>query len=580
LPAFVAPVDYTVGAYPIDMKAGDFNGDGIPDLATVNAGATGVSGSVSVLLSNGDGTFQPARNTPTAYPYGSGPNALAVGDFDRDGRLDLATSGVGLDPRYPYPTGGVYVLLGRGDGTFVSTFQLGRFGGAPNAIATGDMDGDGNLDLVEMVEDYSASTEVAVLWGGGDGTFSPGNSTDAGGYTWVNSLALADFDGDNQLDLVLSGYLGARILLGGVQYRDLGLATYDLTVADFNADGKPDLAGHVIGSDFVGLSVLLGNGDGSFQTARSFPAAGGPMAAADVNGDHVVDLVLGGGNVLLGTGDGSFGPPITTADTGSYLVVADFNGDGRPDEALTSTTSPTTVTVLFNDGAWSPDDPPSVSIRDASVTEGNAGTVNATFLVTLSRATNVDVTVHYATADVTAVAGSDYTAASGDLIIPAGQTTGTITLPVLGDRLGEPDETFFVNLSGATNATIADGQGVGTIADDEPRISITDFTKAEGKRNRTTLFTFTVTLTVAYDQPVTVSYRTADGTAMTGDDDYVAQTGTLTFKPGETTKTITIEVKGDSKREADEYFFLDLFGNSTNSWFAKKRGTGTILNDD
>src|SRR5262249_21367925 len=106
VPAFIAPVDYTVGAYPIGTQAGDFNGDGIPDLATVNAGATGVNGSVSVLLSNGDGTFQPARNTPTGFPSGSGQNALAVGDFDRDGRLDLATSGVGLDPRYPYPTGG------------------------------------------------------------------------------------------------------------------------------------------------------------------------------------------------------------------------------------------------------------------------------------------------------------------------------------------------------------------------------------------------------------------------------------------------------------------------------------------
>src|SRR5262245_49231763 len=97
---------------------------------------------------------------------------------------------------------------------------------------------------------------------------------------------------------------------------------------------------------------------------------------------------------------------------------------------------------------------------------------------------------------------------------------------------------------------------------------------------RTTLFTFTVTLSVAYDQPVTMSYRTADGTAMTGDNDYVARTGTLTFAPGETTKTITIEVKGDSKKEADETFFLELFGNSSNSLFTKKRGTGTILNDD
>jgi hypothetical protein len=583
VPAFIAPVDYTVGAYPIGMQAGDFNGDGIPDVVTVNAGATGVNGSVSVLLSNGDGTFQPARNTPTAFPYGYGPNALAVGDFDRDGKLDLATSGVGSDPNYPYPVGGFYVLLGRGDGTFVSTFQPGSLGGA-YAIATGDMDGDGNLDLVETVEDYSTSTYVAVLWGRGDGTFDPAPYTDVNSYTEVNSLALADFDGDKKLDLVLGGYSRTLILLGdGTGYfqtpRDLGLATSDLTVADFNADGKPDLAAYVIGSDSWRLSVLLGNGDGSFQTERPFTAAGGSVTVADVNGDRALDLVLGGGNVLLGTGDGSFGPPITTAATGTYLVVADFNVDGRPDEALTQTTSATTVTVLFNDGAWSLDNPPSVSIRDTAVTEGNTGMVNATFSVTLSHAWNADVTVHYATADITATAGSDYTVASGDVTIPAGQTSATVTVPVRGDRLGEANETFAVNLSASTNATIGDGQGIGTILDDEPRISISDVTKSEGRKGKT-LFTFTVTLSAAYDQPVTVSFQTVNGTATTGDNDYVARADTLTFAPGETTKTVTIEVKGDSKREADETFFLDLFGNSGNSWFTRQRGVGTILNDD
>jgi hypothetical protein len=98
--------------------------------------------------------------------------------------------------------------------------------------------------------------------------------------------------------------------------------------------------------------------------------------------------------------------------------------------------------------------------------------------------------------------------------------------------------------------------------DDEPRVSINDVTKAEGKKGKTTLFTFTVTLSAPYDQPVSVSFQTADGTATTGDNDYVARAGTLTFAPGETAKTTTVEVKGDNKREADETFCLDLFGNS------------------
>jgi large repetitive protein len=194
---------------------------------------------------------------------------------------------------------------------------------------------------------------------------------------------------------------------------------------------------------------------------------------------------------------------------------------------------------------------------------------------------DVPVTVGYATANGTATAGSDYQAASGTLTIPAGQTSGTITALVNGDRLVEPSEkTFFVNLSNLNYGGIADGQGVGTIVDDEPRISISDVTRKEGNGKKTTLFTFTVSLSAAYDQAVTMSFRTVDGTATTGDQDYVAKTGTLTFAPGETTKTITIEVKGDSKKEADETFYLDLFGNSSNSLFTKNRGLGTILNDD
>jgi hypothetical protein len=151
---------------------------------------------------------------------------------------------------------------------------------------------------------------------------------------------------------------------------------------------------------------------------------------------------------------------------------------------------------------------------------------------------------------------------------------------VKGDRLGELDETVFMNLSGATNATISNGTGVVTIVDDEPLISISDMTMYEGKKGQKSLFTFTVTLSALYDQRVTVSFRTVNSTAKTSDSDYARRDGTLTFDPGETTKTITIEVKGDNKKEIDETFYVDLFSNSSNSLFTRKRGIGTILNDD
>jgi hypothetical protein len=239
-----------------------------------------------------------------------------------------------------------------------------------------------------------------------------------------------------------------------------------------------------------------------------------------------------------------------------------------------------TIGVLFGNPAI-PLDPnaPQLQIHDVTVAEGNAGTVAAAFTVTLSAASTQTVTVAFATADGTAAAGSDYRAASGSLTFAPGETSKTITVLVNGDRLAEPNETFFVDLNSPTNAMVTDARGTGTILDDEPRIGVGDVTKAEGKKGQTTLFTFTVTLSAAYDQPVTVSFKTTNGTAKSGDD-YVAKSGTLTFAPGETTKTITIAVNGDSKKEANEYFFLDLFGNSTNSLFTKSRGVGTILNDD
>src|SRR5262249_20008076 len=127
-----------------------------------------------------------------------------------------------------------------------------------------------------------------------------------------------------------------------------------------------------------------------------------------------------------------------------------------------------------------------------------------------------------------------------------------------------------------------DREGVGTILDNDvyPLVSISDVTKSEGRRNKTTTFTFTVTLSAPYDQRVTMSFQTVNGTATTGDNDYVARSGTLTFLPAATTKTSPTEGKGDSKNEANETFYLDLFGLSSNALFTRSRGIGTLLNDD
>jgi probable HAF family extracellular repeat protein len=227
---------------------------------------------------------------------------------------------------------------------------------------------------------------------------------------------------------------------------------------------------------------------------------------------------------------------------------------------------------------------PFISIANApSVTEGNTGARTASFDVTLSVASTQTVTVAYSTSNGAALAGSDYQFTNGTLTFEPGVLTQTLTVPVIGDRSAETDEGFFVNLSGPTNAFLANGQGTATIVDDEPRISITDVSRLEGRNGRT-LFHFEVTLIVpggseGYDQAVTMSFATVNGTAKKGED-YTARTGTLTFAAFETTKSITIEVKGDTKKESNETFYLDLAGLSTNAKFTKQRGIGTILNDD
>jgi probable HAF family extracellular repeat protein len=220
---------------------------------------------------------------------------------------------------------------------------------------------------------------------------------------------------------------------------------------------------------------------------------------------------------------------------------------------------------------------PTVSIGDVSVTEGNSGTTNAIFTVTLSAPASGPVSVNFATANGSATAGTDYLASSGTLTFAPGQTTAQVAVAVHGDTSAEPNENFQVNLSAAVGAIIADGQGIGAIVDDEPRLSINDVTMLEGHTG-SKLFAFTVTLSSPSAVPVTVNFATANGTAKSTED-YTARSGALTFAPGETTKTILISVKGDRRREADETFFINLTA-ALGAVLQDAQGKGTIRNDD
>jgi hypothetical protein len=620
VPSFGPLVGLPVGQFPAGVAAADFNGDGRPDLAT------NTFDGLAVRLGNGNGTFQAVQLSPAAG------KPLAARDLNGDGKTDL----VGIaefDLR---------VSLGNGDGTFQpplaivlpSQLPAGAAGFSPvqtpTSAAAADLNGDGHLDLIaggydleEVLpeESYREDDYVNVALGTATGSFGPVTAYRVA--STFNTLPLTavlgagDFDGDGRADVLVNDHGRLSVFVGNgngtlqptPRVSDIGFVGTEsgMRVADFDHDGSLDA---LSGSNAV--TVMRGNGDGTFSPGAfaNFGALIEAVAVGDVNADGELDVVGTASNVviaspdepvtsrfarvMLGAGAGSFGPPIVSAlgavqaqAHGTSAVLADFDGDAFPELALTevgvqwSGFGYSALAVAPNAGTWPPptSPPPAITIGDVTVTEGNAGSRGVSFTVTLSAAHSQPVSVRFATAHGSATA-DDYQAAFATLTIPAGRTTGTIGVLVNGDRLGEGDETFLVHLSDPTNATIAGGPGVGTIVDDEPRISITDVSRAEGRRGQTTVFTFTVTLSAAYDRAVTLAYRTANGTATAGDNDYVSKSGTLTFAAGQTTKTVTVVVKGDNRSEADETFYLDLSGNSGNSLFARRRGVGTILNDD
>jgi len=362
VPSFLPPVDYAAGQSPNAVAAGDFTNNHIQDLVACNH----ATNTVSLLLGNGDGTFRPAR----FFATGTGPDAVAVGDFNGDGKLDIVTTNWVV----PSGPGTVSVLLGNGDGSFqapVTFAVLGEFPPGytgstplpqdPFSVAVGDMNHDGRLDLVVTAQVTFPTTGtglsyhgyVDVLLGHGDGTFAPATATLLN-VSSPQSVALADLTGKGNLDVatVSPTDAGVCVLLGNGDgtlgaptcfATGKGTAPDGLAVGDVNGDGKLDLvtpnyAGGVGGS----VSVLMGNGDGSFQAPAIIPLpamspggyqqsdAGLAISVGDLNGDGKLDLAVtaswsysvytGSGpygkyyqdysgrnvNVLLGHGDGTF----------------------------------------------------------------------------------------------------------------------------------------------------------------------------------------------------------------------------------------------------------------------------------
>jgi uncharacterized protein (TIGR03437 family) len=340
-----------LGSFPTGIAVADINGDGIPDLL-----ASGFNG-IGTLLGNGDGTFRtgPFAAFPTAQSF------LATGDFNKDGKVDVAVT--------DYYSGLIFILLGNGDGTFKQVAQY-VVGYAPGTFYVEDFDRDGNPDIVfaqghpDALITLPYTQIVGVLFGNGDGTFAGAPAYLVPGGT--TSIVAADFNGDGKPDLAVGGQGPISILLGSGGGRFQAAATLNggggtytgLAAGDLNGDGKMDLAINDSGS---GAVVYLGNGDGTFQTPRTVAGGGNGtsfVAIGDFNNDHKLDLAIANHDsnsvtITPGNGNGTFGAGATFAvgSKPTFLVSGDFNRDGNLDLA-----------VVNSGSVFMPNDPGSLSI--------------------------------------------------------------------------------------------------------------------------------------------------------------------------------------------------------------------------
>ncbi|MDZ8260823.1 Calx-beta domain-containing protein [Nostoc sp. ChiQUE01b] len=575
------------GNQGVDVYGNNFNSNGYNLIGKITGKSSGTLGTGTDIINPNPG-LKPlgdyGGSTQTHALYFNSP-ARNAGDPAYSGGLTTDQRGTDFDR----------IESGRIDiGAFEYVLPKVNFGAATYNTTEGST---ATTVTVSVTLDASPETAVTVpivvksnstATSGNDYTFSPTTISFTAGATGANLTKLITFTinpddlPENAETVVLNFGTLTGADLGTITETTLNIAANDAIQYAISTPTLTLTEGNS-GTQAVSFTVTRSGGIGVASTVNY--AFGG---AVTFGSDYNNIQVTGGGTAASGTLSFAVGE---TTKTITANVLGDNTFELNEDITVilsnpNLTTAPTNSTItnssatvnIIND-----DSQPTISISDVSVSEGNTGTTNnANFTITLSNASYQPISVNYNTSDGTAkVADSDYNSALGTITFNPGETSKTLSIGVVGDKKFETDETFSVNLLTATNAAIADSLGVATIINDDsqPTISISDVSVIEGNTGTTNNANFTITLSNASYQPITVNYNTSDGTAQVADSDYNSALGTITFNPGETSKTLSISVIGDNKAETNETFSVNLLG-ATNSTILDSLGVANIIDDD
>jgi len=600
--------NFFVGFQPSAIKNGDFNNDNKADLVVI----TTQTNNFAVMLGDGNGGFSiltgiQLQGTSSFF------DDVDVGDFNADGKADLAVVRSGSNI--------VNVLQGNGFG-FFSNYASAPTPATPISVVVRDLNGDGKPDIAATSgnQGFNTQTHVTVLINNGAGGFNAADypNGDAGGM-----IGVGDFNDDNQPDLVVtSGFILVSSSLDGVsvltnkgngQFNapisfSAGPQSGDLAVADFNSDNEDD----VLFTQPTGASValLLNNFTTSLPCLNISDAS---VTETDSGTTNAVFTVTLSGASAQTVKVNYFTLPWSTL-TSTFTTISSTKGvdfENLPDtltflpgetsktinvpvkgdltdefDELFAVVLTTPINANISDGKGfgtivDNDEPPAISVNDTSVAEGTQSQSAATFTVSLSRASEKPISVQFGFAPGTATNGVDYSAFSGTLEFAPGQTSKTTQVIITQDNVFEPDETFFINLSNPTNATMADAQGQATITNDDPQPTVSVAVQAfrtEGAEGTFGNASLEVRLSNPSYQTITVSFATANGSATAGTD-YVATSGDVTFNPGDTVKTIAVQVNGDNIDEINETVLVNLT-SPVNATLGTAQGTVLIQDDD